>query len=291
METILVFGINGFIGKHLRRFIVENGIDSEYAVIGADVRFDPDGAGNVAEISCDCSDGDVVRRLIGRYRPEYVINLIGRFSSAAFESLYEVNVGVTKTILDAYISARIRAKKILLIGSAAEYGIDKSNPIPESEPPSPVTSYGTTKFIQSCLAAYYSTHYATPVVVARTFNLYGEGASPELSIGNFERQISAARDGDAIMVGDLANRRDFLRVDKAVSHFWTLLLHGLPGEIYNVCSGYSRPVGEILHAMIAASGKRLEVRRDPSFRKQGDLPDIFGDPSKLNGLIVPGGQG
>ena len=283
-RTVLVFGASGFIGRHFFSFAEKRKLSKEYSFVAID-RLSPDIDG-FEGCACDCLDAATVLALMEERKPDFIIDFIGSLAAESLESLVKMNFGVAKNILDAVKRADCKTQKILLIGSAAEMGMEQSNPIAESAIPDPTTPYGLTKFMQSCLAMYYHQVFDLPIVVARTFNLSGAGASPDLSIGNFERQISSAKDGDTILTGDLSNRRDFMEVDRAVAIYWELLMNGRPGEIYNVCSGSSVSVQSVLDGMVEKSGKRLGLGRDPHFVKSGYANDVFGDASKLNDFLA-----
>ena len=57
-------------------------------------------------------------------------------------------------------------------------------------------------------------------VVARTFSTLGEGLSPQLSIGNFMKQIAALPDGGTIRVGNVSTSRDFLGISEVWRRYW-----------------------------------------------------------------------
>lgn len=285
MERVLVFGHNGFTGRYFLDHAVKNGFSSRYEIWGVDRSGQRGHKALAGEYSLDCEDAAAIHALVRDLAPSYAVNLIGLFGNRTLEEFVRVNVLVSKNILDAFIETDTVAKKVLLIGSAAEYGVNCENPIPETAIPHPANDHGLSKFIQTCLALGYFKTYEFPVVIARTFNIIGEGSSTELAIGRFERQIKDAGDGGKILVGDLSHRRDYLDAKEVVQYYWRLLEAGKPGEIYNVCSGFSVAIGDVLDEMIKASGKRLFIERDVAFKKIGDISDIYGDCGKLKALM------
>ena len=203
----------------------------------------------------------------------------------SFADLLAANVGVSRAICETAVCG-LRLEKILLIGSAAEYGVPPSNPVREECPTRPVNAYGLSKVYQTLLASYYFRNHALPIVVARTFNLLGEGMSPLLSIGSLMHQISTLPDKGAVQVGNIDMSRDFLPIEEAVQQYWRLLITGKPGEIYNVCSGVPRTVRSVLEELIAKSGRQLAIEAVPSLFKTADVEVIYGDPTKCNELLV-----
>src|SRR5262249_15135459 len=202
-----------------------------------------------------------------------------------FESLLAVNVGVSRAICDAVLKSKAQVDKILLVGSAAEYGADAMNPVREDSMLRPVNIYGLSKVYQTLLAEHYYRNYALQIVMARTFNILGKELSPELSIGSFMRQIDALPDGGVIKVGNISTSRDFLDIDEVAHRYWNILMNGRPGEIYNVCSGVPRTIRSVLEQLIRESGKKLVVETDPSLLKDKDIAQIYGDSTKYQDLV------
>ena len=54
-----------------------------------------------------------------------------------------------------------------------------------------------------------------------------------------------------------------------------------PGDVYNVASGTSRRIGDLLELLINYSGTEVEVRQDPARLRPADVPRIVGDASRL----------
>jgi GDP-4-dehydro-6-deoxy-D-mannose reductase len=140
------------------------------------------------------------------------------------------------------------------------------------------------KVWQSATARYFAERGAN-VVVARLFNLVGEGASTRLSVGAFAEQLRRIKKGDQeprIAVGDLTPRRDFIDVADACAAL--LALAAIPeGGIFNVCRGNSVSMAEVLDIMIDESGLNVEVAVDAArLRHRAEIPDSFGNPGRLH---------
>ena len=107
----------------------------------------------------------------------YRLHLAGSFTND-YELDYAANVLSTKNILDALLSSECKAR-ILLIGSAAEYGAidEEENPIAETHPLKPISIYGLTKVLQTQLMDYYYRMHQINIVMARTFNILGSRGS------------------------------------------------------------------------------------------------------------------
>lgn len=285
-KTLLIFGVSGFTGINLGRYLKEKIPESDLYVIGVVTREQEALFVGIHHLEVlDASDYFAVMVLLRKIRPDYIVNLIGLFSATSYKELILSNVEISRNILQAVVDTSTLDTRLLFIGSAAEYGAVKSNPVSEEDVTMPVSLYGLSKVYQTHLVRYYHQTHQVKTVIARTFNLTGKEVSASLSVGNFQIQIDAAKDGDTLMVGNLDSERDFLEVGTAVKLYMCLLRHGKVGEIYNICSGKPIRIGDLLADMIAKSGKSLLLEVDPQLLRSNDIPQIYGDRSKLDELL------
>jgi len=85
-----------------------------------------------------------------------------------------------------------------------------------------------------------------------------------------------------ILVGDLTPRRDYSDVRDIVRGYWTLLERGEPGEVYNLCSGRSWSIQQVLDFLLEQARVRdIKVQTDPSRLRPSDVMVLEGDPSKV----------
>ena len=286
MKRVCVFGITGFSGRHFERFAASAGLEGVFEFCGFSRNLkNAERSGCFTYREADALKQRDVLEFIAEVQPDYVLNLIGAFRADSFESLLAVNVGVSHAICNAVLKSKAQVDKILLVGSAAEYGADAMNPVREDSMLRPVNIYGLSKVYQTLLAEYYYRNYALQIVMARTFNILGKELSPELSIGSFMRQINALPDGGVIKVGNISTSRDFLGIDEVSHRYWNILMKGRPGEIYNVCSGVPRTIRSVLDQLIRESGKKLVLETDPSLLKDKDIALIYGDSTKYQDLV------
>ena len=241
-------------------------------------------------VGCDLTDAEAVDRIVAEIRPEQIYHLAGGYSND-YATNYQVNVLATKNLLDACLKHNLRVR-VLLIGSAAEYGIvgEEENPVRENHPLNAVSLYGLTKIFQTELMKYYRNVFDMDIVMARTFNLLGEGFSTRLFVGNLLQQITDYKNGviEKIMVGNLESKRDYLHVSAAVKYYEIIMNNGLSGEIYNVGSGESVKINDIFERIITENGidrSAVGFRENRNASKL-DIENIFADRSKLNRLLI-----
>jgi GDP-4-dehydro-6-deoxy-D-mannose reductase len=66
-----------------------------------------------------------------------------------------------------------------------------------------------------------------------------------------------------------------------VRAYWLALDKGAPGEVYNICSGKTIQIKELLNKLLKLSSKKIEVMEDPKRMRPSDNPVLQGDCSKF----------
>ena len=279
----LVTGSSGFIGSHLLNVLR----DSWPALrVVACARTPRPEHGECIQL--DLLDASAVHRTVSSIRPDYVFHLAGELRSSQWRDLYRGNVEATLHLLEA-LRGLPNAPRIVIAGSAAEYGEVESQQLPICEDvviPNPVSRYGVAKAWQTIAAHHFAGDRLT-VMVGRMFNLIGKGLPESSALGTFAAQIKNIQAGTTapqLRVGNLAARRDFVDVRDACRALLDLARMGIRGNTYNICSGVPVRIGDILDSLLAAAGIQVEVIAENSRYRTGDVPDSFGSPAKINAL-------
>jgi GDP-4-dehydro-6-deoxy-D-mannose reductase len=82
-------------------------------------------------------------------------------------------------------------------------------------------------------------------------------------------------------VGTLTTRRDFTDVRDVVVAYRRLVEDGVPGEVYNVCSGADVAMSDVAAQLLALAGSDLTLETDPELVRPVDVPVLRGDASRL----------
>jgi GDP-4-dehydro-6-deoxy-D-mannose reductase len=280
---VLVTGVGGFAGKHMAGYCLEQGAD----VVGVGRRSLTDTPFDYAQV--DLLDADAVHQLVERVRPERVFHLAAEASVArSWEtpaSVVEHNVQSTLNLLEA---ARALAPDAQLLAacSGEEYGEPEELPVRESHALRPRNPYAVSKAMSELLAGFYADSHGMHVVRTRAFNHAGPGQSETFVVSSFARQIAEAEaaspeDGRAIIyTGNAEARRDFSDVRDVVRAYWIALEHAEP-DAYNVCSGRSTSVSDILTRLAAHSSLAVERRTDPARLRASEVMEIRGSHEKF----------
>jgi GDP-4-dehydro-6-deoxy-D-mannose reductase len=266
-----VTGAGGFVGSWLAAHLRECG--DEVVVTDSEV---------------DVTDPVALRESLVGSEPEAVYHLaalthVGRSYEDPFP-VVRVNALGTLSVLEA---ARACAKRprVLVISSAEVYGsvTEKDLPLTEESPLDPVSPYAASKVAAEFLGIQAFLAHGLEVLRVRPFNHVGPGQSTQFAVPALaSRIVRATAAGESwIPVGNLAARRDISDVRDVVRAYRLLVCDGVPGEVYNVCSGRVVSIEEIVIRLLKLSGADLELRTDPGLVRPIDVPVLQGDPRKL----------
>ena len=269
----LVTGASGFVGRHLVAHL--ESCDDE--VVGTDR----------SDGGPDLLDAEGFEHLLTDIRPEVVYHLagqadVGRSWSAPVETL-RANVEGTHNVLAAARSAEVA--RVVTVTSADIYGLVERDDLPltESSPIRPVSPYAASKAAADLVAQQAHLGHGQDVVRARSFNHLGPGQSDRFVCSALAARIVANErsGGSEVRVGNLTPRRDFTDVRDVVRAYRRMATSGVAGQAYNVCSGRSTSVQEVVDRLLEMSPQEMQVEVDPDLFRPADLEELRGDPSRL----------
>ena len=286
-EALMVTGASGFIGRHLLNMLLD-AADGPKRIIALDkgIHLSAVPSPRIETVLCDLTDRPCVLKAIKQAKPDGIIHLAGMTAGSDLGSYFSVNVQACEHVLAAAALLQ-KQPRVLVVGSAAEYGITSGTHevVDEQRPLWAKTAYGISKIMQESWALLYHLEKSLPVICVRPFNIIGPGQSSSLVPATFLHQVAAVLKGAAqeVCVGDISTQRDFVDVQDVVAALWALMNAGAEavGEVFNISSGQPLKIADMLDACIELSGQRMPVRRDPQRLKAHDVPVIVGDCSKL----------
>jgi len=286
---VLITGITGFAGSHLADLCLSKTDVELYGMIRWRSRME-----NIEHIQdrirlleCDLRDASSTRDVIEEVRPDRIFHLAAQSFvptswKAPSESL-QTNIIGQLNIFEAVKKLGLDCR-IQIACSSEEYGMVYPDevPIKESNPLRPLSPYGVSKVGQDMLGYQYFMSYGMKIVRTRGFNHTGPRRAPVFVCSDFARQIIDIEKGlkpPVMEVGNLEAKRDFTDVRDMVRAYWLSLEKGTPGSVYNICTGRSYSIREILGILVEISGVRVDVRTDKGRLRPSDVPLLEGDNS------------
>lgn len=186
------------------------------------------------------------------------------------ELFYQDNI---LSILSVLRLLRIRLKPMVYISSYM-YGSPRYLPIDEKHPISCNNPYAYSKLQAEEICSSYFRLFRIPMVILRPFNLYGKGMGNENLIGHILAQLTQ---GPVVHVRDLSPRRDYVHINDFARSVSSILNKEIASySVYNIGSGFSRSVQEILAEIELTLGTRLEIHNSNE-KRPNEIPDCFAD--------------
>lgn len=284
MKKVLIIGANGFVGKYLiNEFSQDN-----YEIIACDIKNEVyiNNDENIKYYELDLLDKEKLNNILTKNKPDYIINLAA-ISSVGLswkipDKTVEINVIGTINLLELVKQNNLKSK-ILLIGSSEEYE-NKEGPLNELDSINANNPYGISKIAQENFARIYREKYGLNIICTRSFNHIGIGQTEQFVIPSFCMQVAKidkSKKPGKIFVGNLSAYRDFSDVRDIVKVYKRLLENETNDFIYNVGSGRTYKIEDILNYIISLSNQKIEVIIDKEKFRPIDTPYICCDNTKI----------
>ena len=272
----LITGMRGFTAHYVARELAAAG----YRVFGTVM---PPAARSGDTFPVDLCDRAAVFAMVEEVQPDVVVHLAG----IAFvvhddvEQIYRVNVAGTRNLLEALAGGRHKPSAVLLASSAHVYGNANVPIIDEAVALAPANDYAVSKVAMEYMARLWMTKL--PITIVRPFNYTGQGQGenfllPKI-VSHFRRKIPQ------IELGNLEIARDFSDVRTVAYCYRRLLALAPAGETFNVCSGESHSLSDLIDMMSEIAGYRIDVQVNPAFVRANDVLSLSGSNAKLIGVI------
>jgi GDP-4-dehydro-6-deoxy-D-mannose reductase len=284
---VLITGVGGFVGKHLAKLLL--GSQPEAELHGTVLHLSGTLAAGVTHHALDLRDATATRQLLHEIRPDVIYHVaaiaaVGRSFSTAWETI-ENNALAQFNVLESCLKLDTRPR-VLIVSSGEIYGPARPDHLPANEdaPLRPSSPYSVSKVTQDMLGLQYFIAHELPVVRVRPFNHMGPGQGEGFVAPDFAMQIARIEAGlqePRMYVGNLDALRDFLDVRDVVRAYHLLMTHGVPGEVYNVASGVTHSIRDVLNTLVSYSKVPVEVCNDPNRMRPASVPVLWGDASRL----------
>ena len=260
---ILVTGGAGFIGSSFIRYALETRKGIE--IVNFDLLTYAGNLGNLAELANDSRyqfvRGDIaenshVEKAFRKHRPDVVVNFAAEThvdrsieNSAPF---VRANVEGTRCLLDQARAHKV--SRFIQISTDEVYGsLGSTGSFREDSPLDPSSPYSASKAAADLMALSYFRTYRLPCVVTRCSNNYGPYQFPEKLIPVLI--TNAMEDRPLPIYGDGLNVREWIFADEHSRAVLTALDRGVPGEVYNIGSGYEKTNIDVVREVLRLLGK------------------------------------
>lgn len=250
-KTILVTGINGFVGHYLTKELKTHNLQ----IIG--VGSQPDPAADIKPLlaqyyQCDLtSEADVAK--IDLAKADVIIHLAGLAAQGkSFQETHRTISDNSAMVINLFERALQQsvAPRFINISSGAVYDSNQPMPIIEESKTAANSPYSISKVLNEQLCEYYHKR-GFECVTIRPFNHTGPGQGLGYLISDLTKNMAAAGDGGIVQTGNLEPQRDYSDVRDIVRVYSAIAMaKSVPHTLYNACSGKSR-AGKEIFALIS----------------------------------------
>lgn len=295
-KKILVTGAAGFIGFHLSRKLLEQGVEVtgfdnindyydvnlKYSRLAILEKYQ-----NFSFVKGDLADKVAVDKLLEDNDFDIVVNLAAqagvRYSIDNPQAYIESNVIGFFNILEACRNNPV--EHLLYASSSSVYGNQQKTPFSTDDDVSkPISLYAATKKSNELMAYTYSHLYGIPSTGLRFFTVYGPFGRPDMAYFSFTNKIM---NGEKIKIfnnGDMY--RDFTYVDDIVKGIENMLCNppeadenGDRATVYNIGNNSPEKLMYFIETLEKALGKKAEKEFLPM--QQGDVYQTYADVTPL----------
>lgn len=292
MKKALITGVSGFAGSFLSELLLTQEFEVHGTHISDDTKLIDHIKNDLKLHRVNLLDKKETEKSIEESGPDIVFHLAALTSPA--ESFKEPEKIVTNNIIaEINLLEAIRlssiSPRIIIISSAEVYGYvrEEDLPIDEKTDLRPASPYAVSKIAQDYLGLQYKLSYGMDIVRVRPFNHIGPRQSPSFVVASFAKQIAEIEKGKKepkIKVGNLEAKRDFTDVRDIVKGYLILSQNAESGEVYNIGSGKSHKISEILSELLTLAQVPIDTEVDPALLRPGDVPDIRSSNHKIEQL-------
>jgi GDP-4-dehydro-6-deoxy-D-mannose reductase len=286
LNSILVTGAGGFVGRHLAPRL--RAAFPAASIIGTSQDADADDI-------FDITDRGQAREIIARLRPDICVHLAGISAIGQARAnprrAWEVNLHGTLNIAEAILAAAPDCR-LIFISSAECYGASFKPGLPLSETAAlaPLNLYAATKAAAE-LALGAMAGAGLHLLRLRPFNHTGPGQTEDFVVPAFAGQIARIEAGLArpeIAVGALDPERDFLDIrDVCAAYIAGIRMIGAMAnnQIINIASGRAVRIGAILELLLARAKCEISVRQDPARLRPVEIARALGDAGRAAEIL------
>ena len=269
---VLITGANGFLAGNLLAYLRTRP--------KLEVR-------SLTRKECDLSrDKEKLSSELRGFQPDRVFHLAGRINGSESE-LFRDNHLATRNLLQT-MRLLVPAARIVLGSTTAVYGHGgtPAAPLSEDQTAAPHGNYARSKYAAEEEALAHA-RAGGWIVTARMSNPVGSNMNTSLLCGTLARQIVEIERGKAplLMLRDLEPKRDFISVLDCVRALWTMVESGTPGAVYNVASGASTGIADIVRVFLDLARVRpIEVRTLPSGEDRSSVREQWVSNARMRAL-------
>ena len=273
MIKVLISGANGFIGKNLVSFFIEN---TDYELILTDKFFNNLSIYTNRRIKLIEHNIEKVFKDNIVFNADIVIHLAAIVGEAAclqdIERAYKVNTIGTLNLVRTLDVQKL--KSFILLSSSNVYSLNNNMPVKEDGDINTESIYSTTKLAAESIIYNFFHNTLVSYYMCRVSNVYGPGHNVSTIMNYIIKQFTDKRD---IEIFGPEDKRDFIYIDDLIKCINLFLEKQIESGKYNIGGNESLKIIDIVNLCSQILNKNIKVTTK---YKPGNI--LFLDTRKIN---------
>lgn len=276
MDSVVISGATGFIGRHLVTYFSENNIEV-YALTTRDLSTHYNTDCKIHYVRLDLNDYNDYISILPQ-NPLAFIHLAWNGVSPEMRNSVDVQyINVDLSLKAAHLASKLNAQRFVLPGSTMEY-VYSGNPINRHTQPCPQDAYSAAKIASRYLCESLCRELNMPFIYAVITGIYSADRKDNNVI---HYTISSLLNGEVPHLTKLEQKWDYVYISDVARAFYLISVKGRPGAFYSIGTGESLPLYKYICLIrdIIDPNLRLGIGDIPY--KNGQLPCSCVDLSEL----------
>jgi nucleoside-diphosphate-sugar epimerase len=290
MATALVTGGTGFIGSHLVRRLLTEGVrvhlfirpESSYWRIR-------DILAKVTLWQGNLLDPTAVQHCLQGSNPDVIFHLAGTTEGRSIdpqlsqlETSIDTNIKGTLNLIQAVHQSKLGVQCLIRTGGLEEYGTGAA-PYHEAQREQPVSPYSASQVATTHYCQMLQPYLSFSVVTVRLALVYGAAQSTRFFIPSL---ITHCLKGQDFAMTSGAQTRDLIYVDDVVTALLkTARTPGLNGEIINIGTGIGHPIRDVAQKILKLTQADIDLKIGDTSSRTAEIQQLYCQIDKARELL------
>lgn len=276
MRSVIITGVNGFIGSHLAKYY----LSKNHKVIGIGI----EETCNINEVNYFSADILTVGldSILNENNADLIIHCAGNASvpESVKKPLFDFSLNTTMVYRLMESCKKYPNLKIINLSSASVYGNPKQLPIKETDEELPISPYALNKMLAEKICNYYRRNFNVDVVNVRIFSAYGPGLKKQLFWDMFQKIKSTGR---LDLFGTGKESRDYIYIDDLVQAI-DIIAQNSDKPLINIANGEESTIRQVAEHFVDCAGLSRDIISFNQKSREGDPLNWRADISYLKEL-------